>query len=259
MGLSLLFNALMEVWYIIPILLLLLFFKTPFFKGWIGEFIINTISKIYLNKSEYHLLKNITLPTDSGTTQIDHIIVSQFGIFVVETKNMKGWILGGKSQKIWTQQIYKHKSKFQNPLHQNYKHTKTIENNLNIDSSKIFSVIVFVGDSTFKTSMPENVTYPIGYIKFIKSKSEVILTNQEVTEIITKIESGKLQSSLNTHRQHVKHVKSIISDKENSTARVCPKCGNQMILRTAKKGKNTGNNFWGCSNFPKCRAVQNAT
>lgn len=219
MSLSLLLNALIQTWYIIPILLILFFFKTPFFKGWIGEFIIDTISKIFLNKSKYHLLKNITLPTDNGTTQIDHIIVSQFGIFVVETKNMKGWIFGGQNQKTWTQQIYKHKSKFQNPLHQNYKHTKTIENNLNIDSSKIFSVIVFVGESTFKTSMPENVTYPVGYIKFIKSKSEVMLTNQEVTEIISQIQSGKLKSSLKTHRQHVKHVKSIISEKENKTVK----------------------------------------
>jgi len=35
----------------------------------------------------------------------------------------------------------------------------------------------------------------------------------------------------------------------------CPKCGSEMILRTAKKGANAGNQFWGCSNYPTCRTV----
>ena len=99
----------------------------------------------------------MTLPTEDGTTQIDHIIVSKYGIFVVETKNMNGWIFGSERQKMWTQQIYRHKTKFQNPLHQNYKHVKTLENALDIEPEKIVSVIVFVGEATFKTSMPANV------------------------------------------------------------------------------------------------------
>ena len=40
---------------------------------------------------------------------------------------MKGWIFGLANQKTWTQKIYKHTNKFQNPLHQNYKHVKTLE------------------------------------------------------------------------------------------------------------------------------------
>ena len=114
-------------WYLIPIVLLLMFFKTSFAKGIFGEFLVNLAVNLRLDKKKYHLLKNVTLPTEDGTTQIDHIIVSQYGIFVIETKNMKGWIFGGEHQKTWTQKIYKHSSKFQNPLHQNYKHTKTIE------------------------------------------------------------------------------------------------------------------------------------
>ena len=35
----------------------------------------------------------------------------------------------------------------------------------------------------------------------------------------------------------------------------CPKCGSKMVLRTAQKGSNQGQQFWGCSNFPRCRAM----
>ena len=82
-----------------------------------GEFAVNVSAKLLLDKERYHLIKDVTLPTTDGTTQIDHIIVSIYGVFVVETKNMKGWIFGSPQQKTWTQKIYKHSQKFQNPLH----------------------------------------------------------------------------------------------------------------------------------------------
>jgi restriction system protein len=237
-----------------PLLVIILaFLRTPFFKGFIGEVIINLASSVFLDKNKYHLIKNVTLHTEDGTTQIDHIIVSQYGIFVVETKNMKGWIFGSERQKMWTQQIYRHKTKFQNPLHQNYKHVKTLETALNLGSDKIISVIVFVGDATFKTSMPSNVNYPRGYINYIKSKNEILLSDDEVKEAIKVIDSGRFERSFKTNREHVKHVKEIVQKKQNEKA--CPKCGNAMVLRTVKKGVNTGNQFWGCPQFPKCRGI----
>jgi len=246
-------SIMIEYWYFLLLVIILAFLRTPFFKGFIGEVIINLASSVFLDKNKYHLIKNVTLPTEDGATQIDHIIVSQYGIFVVETKNMKGWIFGSERQKMWIQQIYRHKTKFQNPLHQNYKHVKILENALNIEPDKIISVIVFVGDATFKTAMPANVNYPRGYINFIKSKNEILLSDGEVKEAIRIIESGRFERSFKTNREHVKHVKDIVKAKQNGMA--CPKCGNTMILRTVKKGVNAGNQFWGCSQFPKCRGT----
>jgi restriction system protein len=83
----------------IPILSVLYFLKSPWFKGIAGEMLVHISAKIHLNKDKYHVLRNVTLPTADGTTQIDHIIVSEYGVFVIETKNMKGWIFGGARQK----------------------------------------------------------------------------------------------------------------------------------------------------------------
>jgi restriction system protein len=175
------------VWYLFPILIIILIIKSPWFKGILGEFIVNFYARLILDKNKYHLIKNVTLPTDDGTTQVDHIIVSIYGVFVVETKNMKGWIFGGQNQRTWTQKIYKYSSKFQNPLHQNYKHVKTLEAILGLKYNQIHSVVVFVGDSTFKTDMPDNVTQGTGYIGYIKSKKQQVLTESEVAEIIEKL------------------------------------------------------------------------
>ncbi len=245
------------VWYLIPIAIIAAILKTPWFKGVFGEFIVNLSAKLFLDKQKYHLIKNVTIPTEDGTTQIDHIIVSQYGVFVVETKNMKGWIFGSAHHKTWTQKIYKHSSKFQNPLHQNYKHVKTLESFLELDDQQIHSVIVFVGKSIFKTEMPENVTYGRDYIRFIKSKTQPVLTDNQVIEISKKITAGRLTPSFKTNREHVKHVKNIVAEKGKTDAQTCPACQSPMLLRETKKGQNIGNQFWGCSNFPKCRKVIN--
>jgi len=250
-SISTILAPLLQLWYLLPIVIIVAFFRTPTGKGIIGEFLVNVAAKWKLDKNQYYLIKNVTLPTEDGTTQIDHIIVSEYGIFVVETKNMKGWIFGNEKQKFWTQKIYKHTNKFQNPLYQNYKHTKTIQDVLNVGPDKIFSVIVFTGDSTFKTKMPENVKHGISYIDYIKSKTRKIISKEEVTEIISSIESGRLSQSFKTNREHVKHVKNIIKEKEQKN--LCPKCGSELVLRIAKKGANAGNQFYGCSNYPKCK------
>ena len=214
------------------------------------------------------MIKNVTLPTADGTTQIDHIVVSEFGIFVIETKNMKGWIYGSEYQKLWTQKIFKYTGKFQNPLHQNYKHTQTLASCLDIPADLIYSVVVFIGDSTFKTKVPDNVTYAYGCVKFINSKTLKHFSQDKVKKVIKLIESGRLERSLKTNFQHKQHVQDIanskitpipvdkiITDTPKLMIPMCKKCGSTMILREAKKGKNTGNQFWGCSNFPKCREI----
>lgn len=44
--------------------------------------------------------------------------------------------------------------------------------------------------------------------------------------------------------------------KKTPTDDICPKCGGKLILKTATKGANKGNQFWGCANFPKCRYIK---
>ena len=80
--------------------------------------------------------------------------------------------VGSANQKSWTQKIYKHTNKFQNPMHQNYKLVKAIEILVDIPASAIHSLVVFFGDSTFNTAMTEYVPYASGYIRYIKSERE---------------------------------------------------------------------------------------
>lgn len=195
------------LWYLIPLVVIGGLIKSPRFKGKVGEFLVNASARLFLDKSRYHLIKNVTLPTPDGTTQVDHVLVSEFGVFVVETKNMKGWIFGSPHQRFWTQKIFRSNHKFQNPLHQNYKHVKTLQALLGLGDHQLHSVVVFVGDNTFKTPMPDNVTRGLGYVRYIKSKQEAVLSPEQVAEVLEKVASGRLKESFSTDRAHVRHVK----------------------------------------------------
>jgi len=197
--------------YLLPLLLLVIVARTAWFKGLFGEFLVNLSARLFLDKHQYHLIKNVTLPTEDGTTQIDHVIVSPYGLFVVETKNMKGWIFGTERQRQWTQKIYRRSYKFQNPLHQNHKHLKTLQQLLGLRDDQLHSVVVFVGDSTFKTAMPGNVTHGGGYLRYIKSFREPVLDTGQVEDIAQQIECGRLVPNFKTHRDHVRHVKKIVA------------------------------------------------
>ncbi len=248
-------NAFATLWWVVPLAVVMALVKTPGFKGVFGEFLVRIAAWWRLPTDVYHPLHNVTLPTPDGTTQIDHVFVSRFGIFVVETKHMKGWIFGGEHQPKWTQKIYRKTISFQNPLRQNYKHVKALEAMLDAPAEIIHSIVAFTGESTFKTPMPANVTHGGGYVRYIRSFQVPVLTDAQVGEAIAAIESGRLVATRATHRQHVAQLK---SRSDPDAGRRCPKCGSEMVLRTVKRGANVGKRFWGCSGFPACRVRQEA-
>lgn len=222
-----------------------------FLKGFSGELQSTLAQKVFLDRNVYHDINNVTLPTANGTTQIDHVIVSRFGIFVVETKNMSGWIFGDEKSPEWTQSLPGgRKFRFQNPLRQNYRHVKTIQEFFGIEEQKIFSVVMFWGEAEFKTTMPPNVMTR-GYVPYIKSKLDVLFTGEEMDDLILALKTGMLPKTWATRREHVAGLK----ERFESTT-TCPKCGDKLVLRTGKTGAQAGQQFYGCQTFPKCRYVK---
>jgi len=235
------------------------FFRTPYWKGKFGEWVVNYSLKKRLSKDIYTVFKSMVVEkTKTKTTQIDHIVLSEYGIFVVETKNMKGRIYGKEEDKSWRQGLGKVYFKFQNPIKQNYKHIKYLMNLLNVQDESIFkSVIVFIGDSTFKTEMPKNVTHARGGAEYILTFSEKIVSPEDLEVYKSIIEKEIKTQSLSKTINHNKNVKTLSKENEALDEKYgceCHKCGEEMVVRTVRKGQNKGKKFLGCSTFPKCRA-----
>ncbi len=220
---------------------------SSFLKGWFGEAQGNLAHLAFLDKKVYVSLNNITLPTANGTTQIDHVIVSKYGVFVIEAKNIDGWIFGDAKSPQWTIVKLGRKFRMQNPLHQNYRHIRSIVEFLKIDEAKLHSMVMFWGECEFKTSMPPNVLSS-GYITFIKTFNEQIFTNEEVTAIVEAFRTGALPKTWATRKTHLVSLKA-----RHSSTTTCAKCSSPLVLRTAHRGNAAGNKFYGCSTYPKCR------
>lgn len=239
------------------LLLIAWLFKQPAVKGKIGELFVSFCLKFWLDSKTYRVCNNVMIPDDNGgTTQVDHIVFSQYGIFVVETKNMKGWIWGNARQAEWTQQIFRVKHKFQNPFRQNYKHIKCLAALTELPEDVFVHIIAFVGDCTIKKrdELPETlVTGGLSMAKAIRSYRELRLDREELVIAMSMLCEGKIANFRQNQKDHILHVKAIIQEKSGSPEPLCPKCGSPMVLRTAK---SSGNSFWGCSTFPQCRGMR---
>lgn len=226
------------------------FLNSPTVIGAQGERRVHATLSRKLDEKEYILLDDLILPTRNGTTQIDHVVLSRFGIFVIETKNMSGWIFGGKSQARWTQVMHRHKSQFQNPLRQNYHHLKVVQELLGVRFDQLESLVAFVGTAKPKTAMPANVFWSSqGLYKYIASRRVVRLTESEIRDYAEKLRSSALDTNRVNRRVHIHNLRENAARKQIDPTR-CPKCGAEMVKRT---NHQTGETFLGCSRYPKCR------
>ena len=174
-------------------------------RGWFGEQITALGMWLTLSKKTYRRFHDVIVPAEDGTTQIDHVLVSPYGIFVIETKNMKGWIFGSADRAKWTQSLFGKKYSFQNPLRQNFRHTKCLAAYLGIEHELLHSVVFFIGDATFKTKMPPNVMRS-GISSYIKEHRKKLLSKEEVERICGLLAKLKADPSLTT-RAHLQSLR----------------------------------------------------
>ena len=208
-----------------------------------------------LNSKKYKVLNDILLRTSWGSSQIDHIVISTFGIFVIETKNYKGWIFGHEKSQYWTQTIYQDKTKFKNPVKQNWGHIFALKEILSEYSyAKYHPIVVFAGDAELKgitSKVP--VIYSYQLLRFIKQINETeCLSAYEVNEIFKTL----LKLNLKDRKSKRKHKRTGGKYCENAQKKgkslTCPACGAKLTVRNGTYGL-----FYGCTRFPECRYTRN--
>jgi len=181
-----------------------------------GEILVRKAIQKHFRSPNYHLLNHITLKHGDGTTQVDHILVSCFGVFVIETKSYKGWIFANPKHETWTQVLFKAKFKFQNPIHQNHRHVVAVRELLDfLPHDAIKSVVVFSGDAEFKTDMPSNVfTLPL-LIDYLSSCTEELLSLNRVQFSVGRIETARMEISGKTDVEHVRALQRRYGQKDS--------------------------------------------
>ena len=211
--------------------------------GWFGEHWTKQSLGV-LDKDKYIVLNDIMIAVNGKTHQIDHIVLSKYGIFVIETKQYNGYIKGSKYDKKWVRYIKgKEPIYYTNPIRQNYGHVKAICELLNISEDKVFNIVCIPSKNVeLKIENDGEVTTGLTINDKITSYKEEIIDN--VDELKEKI----IINNIVDKDKRKEHIDNINTNKEEYGNDICPKCGSKLVERNGKYSK-----FIGCSNYPKCK------
>ena len=242
--------------FIVAVLIISILSRSATVKGCFGELMVR-FALSFLPQKKYIRLDDILLRENDETHQIDHIVISRYGIFVIETKNYKGWIFGTEAQHQWTQSIYGKKYHFENPIIQNRGHICALnallqKNGVDGVIDAFHSIVTFPGDCELKN-------HPAGVIKWgalsktIKTFSVEEVLQQETVDKIVQIIKDANHTSMKDRAFHVQSVRQKRAQAQKNDAiskykNTCPRCGAPLVLRKGKYGS-----FYGCSRYPKCR------
>lgn len=219
----------------------------PKIKGYLGEKSVATILS-FLPSDKYKIVNNILIKSNGKTIQIDHLVISTYGIFVIETKNYKGWITGSDNSEYWTKNMFGNKYKFYNPIKQNKAHILALSKQLGISFNNFIPIIAFSNRADLRVNTAYNVIYTTQINRLIKEYTDIKFQGNDIQKLYDKVSLLNIVSP-EARRQHILEVHNIIATKEQMIQQgICPRCGHSVVFRSGKYG-----NFFGCSNYPKCR------
>ncbi|MFC2000376.1 nuclease-related domain-containing protein [Chloroflexota bacterium] len=184
--------------------------KQPSWTGRSGEIAVSRKLRA-LSLERYRVLNDIMLASEGKTnaTQIDHIVVSNYGIFCIETKAYKGWIFGREKDRNWTQVIYRYKKKFLNPLRQNFAHIRAIEGLLGSRlKAPIVPLIAFTRADKLKISGTDSVVSLSTIVRKIQSYSTIVYSDEE-RDYIHRLLAGANIVDKQIRKSHVKDVRAL--------------------------------------------------
>ena len=169
-----------------------------------SEALLSRVVLSHFGPPDYHLMNHVTLQLKDGTTEVDHILVSRFGVFVIETKRYKGWLFANAKQAQWTQVLFRHKYRFQNPVFQNERHVRAVEGLLDfLPPGAVKSLVVFTGAAEFKTEIPQGVFNLSALIEYLRGHTVEVMSRNRMQFCVGRLETARLAISGKTDVEHV--------------------------------------------------------
>lgn len=183
----------------------------PAYRGWWGEYQVNLLLRLCLN-SEYRVFTHALYPgkDQSYSIQVDHVVVSRYGLFVIENRCLKGKLFVDPDKPdTWLQVIGRRKNKIRNPLVQNYAPIKAVRQAIGGHASKIFNYAVMSSSATFPEGWPERVFRPWALLRQIQSQKTPILSGSQVVSICRGLERGRIKDGYWAARKHSERANAI--------------------------------------------------
>ena len=217
--------------------------------GMAGEHYIASILQSCCHTQNEPVMNNVILfDTQTGrSSQIDHILICNRGIFIVETKDYSGLVFGNDQQRQWTQVLIqgrrKRKIRFHSPVKQNATHCYLVKRILH-QRFPIYGVVVFV-QNNIQRVQSSCICSSMNLSAYIHSHGVESALNEASMEEARQLLQQHIDSYRVSASEHMSHIAKLENDLKNN---ICPRCGGNLVLRKGSYGC-----FYGCSNYPKCK------
>lgn len=183
---------LLHGFWIVPLALLIAYLSSPRARGDIAESRVRRLLASGLEKSRYTIVNNLEIPSGGGTVHVDHLVVSKFGVFVIESVYARGWISGGEFQERWKRQHLGRTERLENPLHRNTLQADAVAKLTGLPNSRLHPLVVMVGAQGFKSVMPDRLLLPEKLIRHMRRKGQMLLDDEQAARVLAKIKDPAL-------------------------------------------------------------------
>jgi hypothetical protein len=189
-------QSLIHLVWIVPLALLVSYIGSPRFLGTMASARVRRILGSGLEKNRYTILHDLVLPSGGGTFHVDHLVISRYGICVIDSIHRPGWISGTEVQARWRQQSWGKSSHFDNPIHANYLKVQALERLSLLPHSRFHPMVVLSGHRGFKKNMPAGVLEAKNLVGRIRSLGREVLSAQETDKALLCIQNSILKPGL---------------------------------------------------------------
>ena len=231
-------------------------------KGNVGEQLAKYYSKIMTDTLVLHDV--LIDGADGRYSQIDLLMIGSKGIYVVEVKMYpEARIYGDGKNSKWYYYLGGKRYEIYSPLKQNQKHIQYLKKLLSdFGDVPCFSVLTIICDDFKVSNINENPEYISTAIcsslpamsrgiEAIAKDKPIVFSEDQKQEIYQYIFDHQ-HSGKEKRKEHVEFIKEMKrSQEEMKEQKICPYCKTPLVLRKGKYG-----DFYGCTNFPKCRYTQ---
>lgn len=249
---------------VVAIVIARAYYSSPKHKGKRGELHIQKILS-QLPENDYTTFNDVVLQTTHGTTQIDHVVISRYGVFVIETKNYRGEIFGNDDRQDWKQIIktditfrnkwwktytYIKNSEFYNPVRQSLGHVSQVRRIMKqIPNVKVVSIVVFSDQTDLAgVNSSHHVINACQLLQCIRSYTNPCISEHDLAYVRIQLFDKDLREVVTDkeHKQNVRQARAYYESKIQNG--ICPRCGKELVYHQGKFG-----DFYGCSGYPACR------
>ena len=184
----------LHIAWIAPLLLLVAYLLSPRHRGEIAERHVRRILKQGLEPSRYTLLNGLRIPSGGGTIEIDHVVVSRYGIFVIDSVRLPGVISGTEVQERWKRRRFGRVLRFDNPVHRNRQQVEALSKVLGIPQRIFHPLVVICGEHEFKGACPANTVKPGQLTRRVRKKGQFLLEPPQVAAALQGIQAAHLNT-----------------------------------------------------------------